>query len=89
MFRRILAAPFWLLIQIYRWLISPVIHALVPGSGCRFQPTCSRYALEALRVHPLPKALWLIVHRVSRCHPWGDSGPDPVPPPKSKSRHEH
>ena len=84
MLRRILAAPLWLLIQLYRLLISPVIHAIVPGTGCRFQPTCSRYALDALRLHPLPKALWLIVHRVCRCNPWGGQGEDPVPPPRSK-----
>ena len=71
----------WLLalpVRAYRLVLSPWV-----GHGCRFQPTCSTYALEALRLHPLPKALWLILRRVGRCHPWGGSGHDPVPPPKS------
>lgn len=83
--RWILASPFLLLIHLYRLLLSPMLHALTGplGGGCRFQPTCSTYALEALHQHPLPKALWLILRRVGRCHPWGGSGHDPVPPPKS------
>lgn len=79
--RWILASPFLLLIHGYRLLISPVLHALtgVLGGGCRFQPTCSKYALEALHLHPLPKALRLIVWRILRCNPWGGGGHDPVP----------
>ena len=84
MLRKVLAAPFRLLIQLYRLLLSPAIHAIVPGTGCRFHPTCSRYALEALRLHPLHRALWLICRRVSRCHPWGGQGEDPVPPPQGR-----
>jgi len=84
--RLILAAPFLLLLHLYRWLISPVLHLLFgPYSGCRFTPTCSRYAIDALKTHPLHRALGLILRRVSRCHPWGGSGEDPVPSPK-KSR---
>jgi len=85
-----LASPFLLLIHAYRLLISPVLHALTGplGGGCRFHPTCSQYALDALRLHPLPKALCLIVWRILRCNPWGGSGEDPVPFPKSTSRDE-
>ena len=81
--RWVLASPFLLLIHTYRLLVSPVLHALtgVLGGGCRFQPTCSQYALDALRLHPLPKALGLILWRLLRCNPWGGSGHDPVPPP--------
>ena len=63
------------LIQCYRLFISPLL-----GPRCRFYPTCSQYALEALELHPLPRATWLISRRLARCHPWGGSGYDPVPP---------
>jgi len=68
-----------LLIRTYQILISPVLAWLGgPTSGCRFQPTCSRYCLEALQTHGL-YGLWLTLKRLGRCHPWGGSGPDPVP----------
>ncbi len=63
------------LIQCYRWFISPML-----GPRCRFFPSCSVYALEALEQHSLWFALWLIIKRIGRCHPWGGSGYDPVPP---------
>lgn len=66
-------------IWLYRKLLSPALHALVPGSGCRFHPTCSAYAAEALRRHGLVRGLPLALRRVGRCHPWGGSGEDPVP----------
>jgi putative membrane protein insertion efficiency factor len=50
------------------------------GPRCRFLPTCSDYALEALARHGVVRGGWLAVRRISRCHPWGDSGYDPVPP---------
>lgn len=80
--RLVLAAPFLVLLYAYRWLISPGLHVLTGplGGGCRFEPTCSRYAIEALKTHPLHRALWLIVRRLGRCHPWGGEGVDPVPP---------
>ncbi len=67
----------WLLalpVHFYRYCISPML----PPS-CRFTPTCSQYALEALRRHGAVKGLWLTIKRISRCHPWGGSGYDPVP----------
>jgi putative membrane protein insertion efficiency factor len=63
------------LIQFYRLFISPML-----GPRCRFYPSCSVYALEALEQHSLGYALWLIMRRLGRCHPWGGSGYDPVPP---------
>ena len=71
---RILSLPFIFLIKIYQWVISPWM-----GPRCRFTPTCSQYAAEALKKHGLFKGLWLAIRRVSRCHPWGGSGYDPVP----------
>jgi len=71
---RILSLPFIALIKIYQWIISPWI-----GPKCRFTPTCSHYALEALKKYGLFKGTWLAVKRISRCHPWGGHGYDPVP----------
>lgn len=78
MWRKILISPFVFLIRIYQLVISP----LLPKS-CRFQPTCSHYTIEALRTHGLWSGLRLAFKRISRCHPWGSSGFDPVPPAKS------
>lgn len=72
--KRTCVFPFILLIQFYRICISP----LKPPS-CRFTPTCSQYAIEALSKHGAVKGLYLAVKRILRCHPWGGSGYDPVP----------
>ena len=61
-------------IRWYQRFISPLL-----GHNCRFVPTCSQYAIEALRKHGPIKGLWLAVRRILRCHPWGGSGYDPVP----------
>ncbi|MDE6489654.1 MAG: membrane protein insertion efficiency factor YidD [Muribaculaceae bacterium] len=61
-------------VHIYRAIISP---ALPPS--CRFTPTCSQYAIEALRRHGPLRGSWLTIRRLLRCHPWGGSGYDPVP----------
>ena len=71
---KLLAAPFILLIKVYQLLISPLF-----PSSCRYTPTCSHYTLEALKKYGLLKGLWLGIKRISRCHPWGGSGYDPVP----------
>ena len=71
---KILAFPFIGLIKIYQWIVSPII-----GPKCRFTPTCSNYALEAFKKHGLFKGMWLTIKRISRCHPWGGHGYDPVP----------
>lgn len=70
-----LARLFTLPVHLYRYAISPLI-----GTNCRFEPTCSAYALEALRTHGAFKGGWLALRRILRCHPWGGSGHDPVPP---------
>ena len=78
------------LIRFYQWTISPVLSALGgPGAGCRFQPTCSRYFLEAVETHGLLRGSWLGLKRLGRCQPWGGQGDDPVPPQASPNRHEH
>lgn len=72
--RKLLSLPFLLAIQIYRILISP----LFPPS-CRFHPTCSAYAYEAIRKYGPLKGGWLALKRISRCHPRNPGGFDPVP----------
>lgn len=61
-------------IRFYQLVLSPLI-----GSNCRFQPTCSAYALEAVEKHGAIKGGVLAVKRISKCHPWGGSGIDNVP----------
>jgi putative membrane protein insertion efficiency factor len=71
---KILALPFIALIKLYQWVISPWL-----GPKCRFTPTCSNYGLQAFRKYGVFKGLWLTARRISRCHPWGGHGYDPVP----------
>lgn len=71
------------LLRVYQWTISPILHLISgPGGGCRFHPSCSAYAIEAVRVHGSVKGLRLAARRILRCHPWGGQGHDPVPPPE-------
>ena len=77
--RGILIFPFVFLIKIYQFLISPII-----GKNCRFNPTCSNYALDALKKHGLFLGMYYSIIRISKCHPWGGSGHDPVPSKKLK-----
>lgn len=71
---RLLAWPLLTLVWLYRYTLSPLL-----GANCRFQPTCSEYAIEALRAHGAFRGSWLAARRIARCHPWGGSGYDPVP----------
>ncbi|HME87755.1 MAG TPA: membrane protein insertion efficiency factor YidD [Chthoniobacterales bacterium] len=67
-------------IRLYQLTLSPLIATLAgPGSGCRFEPTCSEYFLQAVEKHGAVCGSWLGLKRVGRCHPWGGSGHDPVP----------
>ena len=72
--KKALSFPLIILVRFYQICISP----LKPAT-CRFTPTCSAYAIEALRKHGPVKGLYLTVKRLLRCHPWGGSGYDPVP----------
>jgi putative membrane protein insertion efficiency factor len=65
------------LIHGYRILVSPIL----PPS-CRFEPSCSEYALQAVRRHGAARGSWFVLHRLLRCHPWGGEGYDPVPEPR-------
>ncbi len=78
---RIAALP----VRAYRLLLSPWL-----GLSCRYQPTCSAYALEALEKHGAIRGTWLSVRRIARCHPGGGSGYDPVPEKEDgDARHHH
>lgn len=69
-----------ILVHGYRWVVSPLKRGLFgPTAGCRFVPSCSEYALEALRGHGALRGAWLAMARLARCHPWGGCGYDPVP----------
>ena len=78
---RLLAQPLIWLVRLYRLAISPWL-----GGNCRFDPTCSNYAIEALQRHGIFRGSWLAARRIARCHPWGGSGYDPVP---GKNHDEH
>jgi hypothetical protein len=69
-----------MLVRLYRCTLSPVLAFLLPAAGCRFEPTCSVYALQALERHGPIRGAWLALKRLARCHPWGGCGHDPVPP---------
>jgi len=72
------------LIKLYRYGISPML-----GSNCRFYPTCSCYAEEAIEHHGVIRGTYLAARRLLRCHPWHPGGYDPVPPPASTKSVSH
>lgn len=78
----LLARLFSLPVKVYRLLFSPWV-----GHNCRYQPTCSVYALEALEKHGGLRGGLLAVKRILRCHPWGKSGYDPVPETPNRKKH--
>lgn len=82
MLKKILIFPFVLTVRFYQVAISPFTPA-----ACRFEPTCSHYAIEALKTHGLFYGGYLAAKRILSCHPWGKSGYDPVP--QKKYNHNH
>jgi hypothetical protein len=69
-----------LLVRVYRWVISPAKGLVFGPTGrCRYSPSCSEYAIEAIRAHGALRGGWLALGRLARCHPWGGCGHDPVP----------
>lgn len=69
------------LIRIYQLFVSPLL-----GNHCRFYPSCSQYAREAIEQHGALHGVWLAIRRLLRCHPWHPGGVDPVPEPSPKDR---
>ncbi len=72
--RSIFIFPFIIIIKFYQFFISPFL-----GLNCRFNPTCSNYCINSLKKHGLIVGLYYSILRISKCHPWGGSGHDPVP----------
>ena len=72
--RTLTIAPLVALLKLYQYAISPLL-----GRSCRFDPSCSHYAVLALQRHGAIKGLWLAARRIGRCHPWHPGGYDPVP----------
>jgi putative membrane protein insertion efficiency factor len=74
-----------LLVRVYRLTLSPAKTFLFgPAAQCRFEPSCSHYAIKAVETHGAFAGGWLAAKRICRCHPWGQCGEDPVPPVKPK-----
>lgn len=73
----LLARLLMLVVKFYRYFISPMM-----APRCRFNPTCSRYALDAIQIHGAFKGSWLALKRIAKCHPLHEGGDDPVPPCK-------
>jgi putative membrane protein insertion efficiency factor len=71
------------LIRGYQLAISPLL-----GPSCRFYPSCSHYAIEAIETHGSMRGVWLTIKRISRCHPWHEGGFDPVPGRCLKHSHD-
>jgi len=67
-------------IRLYRWTVSPVVvFVFGPAGGCRFTPSCSQYAVDAIRSQGVLAGSGLAIRRICRCHPWSDGGHDPAP----------
>ncbi|MER2494254.1 membrane protein insertion efficiency factor YidD [Catenovulum sediminis] len=81
LYKKIVRWPLLAIIHFYQIVISPLL-----GPRCRFQPTCSNYALNAINSHGLRIGCWLTAKRVIKCHPFSPGGYDPVPKPKTKEK---
>ena len=73
-FKNVVQYPFILMIRIYKYLLSPLL-----PNACRYTPTCSQYAEEAIKKYGIIKGINLGAKRIARCHPWGGHGYDPLP----------
>ena len=69
-----LTRPMVAAIRLYQYAVSPLF-----GASCRFHPSCSQYAIDAVQRHGITKGIWLALRRLLRCHPWHQGGFDPVP----------
>jgi putative membrane protein insertion efficiency factor len=87
---RLLSAIIRGVIRFYQRILSPMLKAAAgPAAGCRYSPTCSNYFLQAVDLHGPFHGSWIGICRIFRCHPWGGSGYDPVPPPRNPDSRPH
>jgi len=85
---RILSAIIRVMIRFYQRILNPMLKFTAgPAAGCRFSPSCSNYFLQAVETHGPFRGSWLGICRIFRCHPWGGSGYDPVPPGTDACKH--
>lgn len=84
MLSRLLGGVLIGLIRVYQYVISPLL-----GPRCRFWPSCSSYAIDAVRLHGPLVGGWLALKRILKCHPWHPGGVDPVPPRRGCNRTHH
>ncbi len=77
---RLVSGALRMLVRAYQLFLGPIL-----PRACRFHPSCSTYALAALRLHGAIGGSWLTARRIFRCHPWGGGGFDPVPEPPTRS----
>ncbi len=81
-------ALFVLPIRVYQWIISPILSGVF-GMRCRYEPSCSHYAADAIKEWGVFRGIWMGTKRILRCNPWGGFGPDPVPlNPKKKRKND-
>ena len=80
----LLVVPLKALIVVWQWVLAPVL-----GANCRYEPSCSHYAAEALSRHGAFRGSWLAARRILSCNPWGGAGYDPVPGPHDCKEHEN
>jgi uncharacterized protein len=87
---RFLSFVIWVLIRFYQRILNPMLKAVSgPAMGCRYQPSCSNYFLQAVEAHGPFRGSWYGVCRIFRCHPWGGCGYDPVPTAKKAGTPEN
>jgi hypothetical protein len=77
------------ILDVYRRWLSPALHTLSPGGGCKFLPTCSEYATQAIALHGPVRGVYLASRRLLRCHPFTPGGLDPVPLPSPLHQIHH
>ncbi len=78
---KIFIQPFIVIIKLYQMIISPIL-----GSNCRYMPTCSEYTIDSLKTFGILKGLYLSIKRISKCHPFGGHGYDPLPIKNKKNQ---